>query len=68
MNQFVLQQGCSRELQLFPHIIELGIKKNSCYSAKFISESVTESIRIYYITDGKFEWIINHNIIYALSR
>ena len=28
MNQFVLQQGSFRELRLFPHIIELGTKKN----------------------------------------
>ena len=28
MNQFVLQQGSSKELRLFPQILELGIKKN----------------------------------------
>ena len=60
MNQFVLRQGCSRELQLFPHIIELGIKKNSCIQLNSLQESVTESLRIYCITDGKFEWLIHH--------
>jgi len=60
MNQFVFRQGCSRELQLFPHIIELGIKKNSCIQLNSLQESVTESLRIYCITEGKFEWLINH--------
>ena len=29
MNQFLLQQGHSKELQLFPHIAEFAIKKNN---------------------------------------
>ncbi len=28
MNQFLLQQGSSKELVLFPHIVELALKKN----------------------------------------
>ena len=60
MHQFVLRQGCSGELQLFPHIIELGIKKNSCIQLNSLQESTTDSLRIYCITDGKFEWLINH--------
>ena len=60
MHQFVLRQGCSGELQLFPHIIELGIKKNSCIQLNSFQESATDSLRIYCITDGKFEWLINH--------
>ena len=42
MNQFVLQQGRSTELQLFPQIIELGIKKNSSIQLNSLPESVTK--------------------------
>ena len=59
MNQFVLQQGHSPELQLFPHIMELGAKKNSSIHLNSLPESATENIRIYYVIDGKFEWHIH---------
>jgi len=59
MNQFVLQQGHSPELQLFPHIMELGAKKNSAILLNSLPESATENIRIYYVIDGKFEWHIH---------
>lgn len=60
MNQFVLQQGHSRELQLFPHIIEFATKKNISIRLNSLTESAADYIRIYYINDGKFEWCI-HN-------
>ena len=59
MNQFVLQQGCSRELQMFPHIIEFGTKKNISIQLNSLPETTAENIRIYYIIDGKFEWNIH---------
>ena len=59
MNQFVLQQGRSTELELFPHILELGAKKNSSIRLNSLPESATESIRIYYVIEGKFEWHIH---------
>jgi len=59
MNQFVLQQGRSPELGLFPHIMELGAKKNSSIQLNSLPESITESIRIYYVFEGKFEWNIH---------
>src|SRR5437764_12995728 len=59
MNQFVLQQGCSRELQLFPHIIEFGTKKNISIQLNSLPETTADNIRIYYIIDGKFEWNIH---------
>jgi AraC-like DNA-binding protein/quercetin dioxygenase-like cupin family protein len=58
MNQFVLQQGRSRELELFPHVIELGTKKNSSIQLHSLPESSAEGIRIYYVIEGKFEWNI----------
>jgi AraC-like DNA-binding protein len=59
MNQFVLQQGRSKELQLFPHILELGIKKNTSIQLNSLPGSATDNLRIYYIIEGKFEWIIH---------
>ncbi|MEP7377438.1 MAG: AraC family transcriptional regulator [Chitinophagaceae bacterium] len=59
MNQFVLQQGSSPELELFPHVVELGTKKNSSIQLNSLPESVTKNIRIYYVIDGKFEWRIH---------
>ena len=56
MHQFVFQQGLSGELQLFPHIIELGAKKNQAIHLHSFPQSVSECIRIYYINEGKFEW------------
>jgi AraC-like DNA-binding protein len=60
MNQFLLQQGASKELQLFPHIIEFALKKNNSIQLNSLPETAINNIRIYYIIDGKFEWII-HN-------
>lgn len=60
MNQFVLQQGSSKELRLFPHILELGIKKNVSIQLGSFPVSSAGGIRIYYVTEGKFDWCINH--------
>jgi AraC-like DNA-binding protein len=65
MNQFLLQQGIARELHLFPHIIEFALKKNHSIQLDSFSETITETIRIYYIIEGKFEWLIhgrNHSL------
>ncbi len=59
MNQFLLQQGKSAELLLFPHILEVGIKKNGSIQLNAFSTTITEGLRIYYIIEGRFEWRIN---------
>jgi len=66
MNQFLLQQGRSKELELFPHIIELGMKKIQTIQFQSFPIEERTGIRIYYILEGKFEWIINgnHYILY----
>lgn len=61
MNQFVLQQGRSTELRLFPHILEVGIKKNGSIQLNAFLTTATEGIRLYYILEGKFEWRINQH-------
>jgi AraC-like DNA-binding protein len=66
MNQFILQQGHSRELHAFPHILEIALKKNSSVQLNSLHTTSTASVRIYFIVDGKFEWIISehHHILY----
>lgn len=61
MNQFLLQQGRSRELELFPHIVELGAKKITSIRLNSFTETVSDNLRIYYINDGKYEWQVNHH-------
>jgi AraC-like DNA-binding protein len=60
MNQFVLQYGKSTELLLFPHILEVGLKKNASISFNTFLPTSTEGLRIYYIIEGRFEWRINN--------
>lgn len=60
MNQFVLQYGKSPELLLFPHILEVGLKKNASISFNTFLTSAMEGLRIYYIIEGRFEWRINN--------
>ena len=59
MNQFLLQQGQAAELHAFPHIIELALKKNNSIQLNSLHNSAAEVIRIYYIIEGKFDWVIN---------
>jgi hypothetical protein len=69
MNQFLLQQEYSKELQPFPHIIEFALKKNNTIQLNSLNETTANSLRIYYIMEGKFEWIINrqHYILYPTT-
>ncbi len=60
MNQFVLQHGKSAELLLFPHILEVGIKKNGSIQLNAFPTTTAPGLRLYYITEGRFEWRINH--------
>jgi len=59
MNQFALQQGHSRELHPFPHILEFVSRKNNSIQLNALNATSTNSLRIYFIVDGKFEWIID---------
>jgi AraC-like DNA-binding protein len=59
MNQFFLHHSQSKELEGFPHIIELGVQRNTSIQLNSLCNSVTETIRVYYILDGKFAWEIN---------
>ena len=58
MNQFVLQQGISKELLLFPQILELGARKNISIHFNSFPVTATNGIRLYHVIDGKFEWAV----------
>ena len=66
MNQFTLQQGSSRELELSPHIKEFALRKNNTIQLDSFIPVLSETLRCYYIVDGKFEWVINgqHLVLY----
>lgn len=66
MNQFFLQHPHSKELSGFSQILEFAIKKNSTIQLNSLGQHTSESIRVYYVMEGKFEWVIQdrHNILY----
>jgi len=66
MNQYVLQQGSSKELQPFSRIAEFALKKNNSIQLNSLYATATDNLRIYYIVEGKFEWIINdqHHVLF----
>lgn len=59
MLQFHYQQGPSAKLCLFPHILELGAKKNTSIQFQSFPEQVTEGLCIYYVNEGRYEWKLN---------
>lgn len=65
MNQFILQQGVSTELQLFPHIIEFACQKIHTVQLHSLEILKTEALKIYYVTEGKFDWVID-GLAYSL--
>ena len=58
MNHFLLRKD-SNELQLFPHIVELALKKSSTIQFNSLKKEKSKSLRFYYVLDGKFEWVID---------
>lgn len=60
MSQFVLIQGISKELKLFPHIIELGIIKNAGIQLNAFPKTAKPGVLFFYVWEGKFHWNI-HN-------
>lgn len=58
MSYFSLQQGKSAELEFFPHIIEFANQKIPIVQLHSLEVSQSEGLKIYFITEGKFDWII----------
>ena len=61
MNQFIFQQGHAKELHAFPHILEFGLKKINSIQLDSLNPTSTDWVRMYFVLDGKFEWIISEN-------
>jgi len=61
MNQFIFQQGQAKELYAFPHILEFALKKITSTQLNSLNPTSVDYMRIYFVLDGKFEWIINRN-------
>jgi len=59
MNQVTLQQGVSRELAAYPHILEITLVKNTTIQLNSFTKRLMGCICLYYITEGKFDWVIN---------
>lgn len=59
MNQFFLHHQHSKELEVFPHILEFAIRKNTTIQLNSLSTTTSDSVRIYYVLEGKFEWLID---------
>jgi AraC-like DNA-binding protein len=61
MNQFNFQ-GDSRELEIFPHVKEVCLSRNNTVQLDSFPSGISSELRIYYIVDGKFEWVINQRL------
>src|SRR6478735_30377 len=59
MGQFLLRKENSPELQSFAHIEEFALKKNNSIRLNSFNEACSQHLRLYYIVDGKFDWLIN---------
>lgn len=65
MNQFLLQQGTSKELERFPHMIEFALKRINTLQLDEFYQEAPDLVRVYYIIEGKFEWQVqeqNHTL------
>jgi AraC-like DNA-binding protein len=58
MNQYLLKKECT-ELLPFPHIIEFASKKNTTIQFDSLQACSSTNLRIFYIDDGKFDWLID---------
>ncbi|OLY94393.1 AraC-type DNA-binding protein [Cnuella takakiae] len=65
MNQYFLRKEC-KELHAFPHIIEFAFKKISTIQFGSLTKAAHDFLRIYYVADGRFDWMIDnqHYILY----
>jgi len=59
MSQFLLEQENSPELRPFVHINEFALKKNNSIRLNSFNNVSSECLRLYYILEGKFDWVIN---------
>jgi AraC-like DNA-binding protein len=60
MVQISLHHEHSEELNGFDHILEFVIKKNTTIQLDSLNATTTDNIRIFYVLEGKFEWVIEN--------
>ncbi|HEX5169852.1 MAG TPA: AraC family transcriptional regulator, partial [Cyclobacteriaceae bacterium] len=55
-----------KELELFPHVMEFALTKNSTIQLDSFVVSSANCFRVYCVIDGKFEWLINqqHHVLF----
>jgi AraC-like DNA-binding protein len=65
MNSYVLKKECE-ELHPFPHISEFALRKISTVQIDSFNRESSECLRICYVLEGRFEWLIDdrHHILY----
>ncbi|MBX2963814.1 MAG: helix-turn-helix transcriptional regulator [Cyclobacteriaceae bacterium] len=65
-SQFILQQGVSGTLELFPHMKEFGLRKNSTIQLDSFVQEKSDCLNLFFIVDGKFDWVIEgeHYVLY----
>lgn len=65
MNPYLLKKACE-ELHSFPQIAEFALKKISTIQFGSLKKESSECLRIYYITEGRFDWVIEdqHYVLY----
>lgn len=62
MSQFLLRNDHSPELEHFVHILEFAQKKNSSIHLNSFTDATSSYLRIYYILEGRFDWVINEKL------
>ena len=59
MTQTIFRNGISPELAVFPHLLEMGLIKNSTIRLNSFSKEVSDGIDLRLVTEGKFDWLID---------
>lgn len=59
MNPFSFQCGKSSELAQLPHVHEFALTKNHTVHFDTFPCAVSDTLRLYYVLEGKFEWLID---------
>ncbi len=60
MDQFLFKKNTSVEIDSFPHVIEFALRKVTSITLNSMPELVCPFFRIYFIIDGKFDFLIEN--------
>jgi len=59
MNAYSLQKGLSKDLDLFPHILAVGLRKVQNIRLTSFPVRRSDALSIYYIWEGRYDWTID---------